>query len=292
VDREGEMSRTPFLSGGAVVIGAANGIGAATARRLAAAGVPLVLADVEREPLDALGRALAGPGREVHVWTVDVRDAASLARLRDESLATLGRLHAVINCAAVLRPAGLLDALLDDIWEQVDINLTGTILVARTFLPHLVAQHGGHLVNIASLGGLVPLPGSVIYSATKFGVRGFSLALALEVAPHGVAVSVICPDSADTRQLRAEAQHADSALSFTSAPLAADDVARAIVRTLRHPRREVLVPGPRGVLIRLLVLFPEVFARAMPLLTWLGRRGQRRYQARHARSSRLQRAHA
>jgi short-subunit dehydrogenase len=228
----------------------------------------------------------------VYVRTVDVRDALALSRLADESVATLGGLRAVINCAAVIRPAGLLDASLDDIWEQVDINLTGTILVARAFLPRLAAQRAGHLVNIASLGGLVPLPGSVIYSATKFGVRGFSLALALEVARHGVHVSVICPDSADTRQLRAEAEHPDSALSFTSAPLTADDVARAIVGTLRRPRREVLVPAPRGALIRLLVLFPGVFARLVPLLSWLGHRGRRRYHARHREPSRLEGAHA
>jgi 3-oxoacyl-[acyl-carrier protein] reductase len=275
------MSRTSFLPVGVVVIGAANGIGAATARRLAAAGTPLLLADVEREPLEALSRALGGPAHGAHVRTVDVRDASGLTRLAAESAETLGGLHAVINCAAVIRPASLLDAPLDDIWEQVDINLTGAILVARAFLPHLVAQRRGHLVNVASLGGLVPLPGSVVYSATKFGVRGFSLALALDAARHGVAVSVICPDSADTRQLRAEAGHPDSALSFTSAPLTADDVARAIVRTLRHPRREVLVPRPRGVLIRLLVVFPALFARLVPLLTWLGQRGRRRYQLRH-----------
>lgn len=286
------MNRAPFLPGGAVVIGAANGIGAATARRLAAAGVPLLLADVEREPLEALSRALGRPGGAVHVRTVDVRDATALARLAAESVALLGRLHAVINCAAVIRPAGLLDASLDDIWEQVDVNLTGTVLVARAFLPHFVARRAGHLVNIASLGGLVPLPGSVIYSATKFGVRGFSLALALETARHGVSVSVICPDSADTRQLRAEAGHADSALSFTSAPLTADQVARAIERTLRRPRREVLVPAPRGVLIRLLVIFPGLFARLVPLLTWLGHRGQRRYRARHDVPHHLQGVHA
>jgi short-subunit dehydrogenase len=286
------MKRVPFLPGGVVVIGAANGIGAATARRLAAAGVPLLLADVEREPLDALGRSLGGPGHAVHVRTVDVRDAFALSRLADESGATLGRVHAVVNCAAVIRPAGLLETSLDDVWEQVDINLTGTVLVARAFLPPFVARRAGHLVNIASLGGLVPLPGSVIYSATKFGVRGLSLALSLEVAPHGVHVSVICPDSADTRQLRAEARHAASALSFTSAPLTADDVARAIVRTLHHPRREVLVPAPRGALIRLLVVFPGLFARLVPLLTWLGQRGRRRFQAHHAEPARLQGAHA
>lgn len=286
------MSPASFLPGGVVVIGAANGIGAATARRLAAAGVPLLLADVEREPLEALSRALGGPARGAHVRTVDVRDAGGLTRLAAESAGILGGLHAVINCAAVIRPSGLLDARLDAIWEQVDVNLTGTILVARAFLPHFVAQRRGHLVNVASLGGLVPLPGSVVYSSTKFGVRGFSLAVGLEAARHGVAVSVICPDSADTRQLRAEAGHADSALSFTSAPLSADDVAHAIVRTLRHPRREVLVPAPRGVLIRLLVLFPGLFARLVPLLTWLGHRGQRRYRTRHGGSPRLRETHA
>jgi len=266
-------------NGGIVLIGAANGIGAATARRLAATDVPLLLVDVEHEPLERIRRDLAAGGHAVWSRIADVRDAAGLARLAAEARATLGGVRAVINCAAVIRPAALLESPTDAIWEQVDINLTGTILVARAFLPHLVAQRAGHLINIASLGGLVPLPGSVTYSATKFGVRGFSLALALEAARHGVHVSVICPDSADTRQLRSEADHADSVLSFTSAPLAADDVARAIVRTLRRPRREVLVPGTRGVLIRLLVVFPGLFARFYPLLAWLGRLGQARYRA-------------
>jgi len=265
-----------------VLIGAANGIGAATAHRLAGAGVPLLLADVEADALARLRDTLAAAGHDASSRIVDVRDASALSRLAVEAVTGLGHVRAVINCAAVIRPATLLETSTDAIWEQVDINLTGTMLVARAFLPHLIAQRHGHLINIASLGGLVPLPGSVAYSATKFGVRGFSLALALETAPHGVHVSVICPDSADTRQLRAEAEHADSVLSFTSTPLAADDVARAIMRTLHRPRREVLVPGPRGALIRWLVLSPGLFARVYPLLAWLGRFGQARYRARQA----------
>lgn len=268
--------------GGVVLIGAANGIGAATAHRLAGAGIPLLLADVEADRLTDLRDSLAVAGHRVWSRIVDVRDAGALTRLAVEAATSLGRVRAVINCAAVIRPSTLLESSTDALWEQVDINLTGTMLVARAFLPHLIAQRSGHLVNIASLGGLVPLPGSVAYSATKFGVRGFSLALALEVAPFGVHVSVICPDSADTRQLRAEAEHADSVLSFTSAPLDADDVAQAIMRTLRRPRREVLVPGPRGALIRWLVLFPGLFARVYPLLARLGRYGQARYRARRA----------
>lgn len=280
---------TPRLPqpGGVVLIGAANGIGAATARRLAAGGQPLFLLDVEPEPLARLAAELASAGHPVWTRLADVRDAAALARAAAEAVAVLDRLDAVINCAAVIRPASLLESPVDAIWEQVDVNLTGTILVARAFLPQLVRQGRGHLVNIASLGGLVPLPGSVTYSATKFGVRGFSLALALEAARHGVHVSVVCPDSADTRQLRAEAEHADSVLSFTSTALAADDVARAIVRTLRRPRREVLVPGPRGTLIRLLVLFPGLFARLYPVLAWMGRHGQARYRARRSRAPQL-----
>jgi short-subunit dehydrogenase len=135
---------------------------------------------------------------------------------------------------------------------------------------------------VASLGGLAPMPGESIYCATKFGVRGFSQSLALELRGTGVAVSCVCPDSADTRQLRAEARHDASTMAFTSPAMAADDVARAVARTVVRPRREVLVPSPRGLLVRLLTSFPGVFALLYPMLDRLGRHGQARFRARVA----------
>jgi short-subunit dehydrogenase len=121
------------------------------------------------------------------------------------------------------------------------------------------------------------MPGESVYCATKFAVRGFCQSLALELRGTGVTVSCVCPDSADTRQLRTEALHPTSTMAFTSAPMTADAVAGAIVGTLVRPRREVLVPGPRGALVRLLTCWPQVFALIYPLLDRLGGRGRARF---------------
>jgi len=272
-------ARSP-APGAIVVIGAANGIGAATAWRLARAGAALVLADIERGTLLCLARAIRDAGGRAAPHVTDVRDPGDLARLLEVALAAYGSVGAVVNCAAAIHPAEIVETSMAEIREQVDTNLTGTILAARTFVPYFAARGAGHLLCVASLGGLAPMPGESVYCATKFAVRGFCQALALELRGTGVTVSCVCPDSADTRQLRTEARHPASTMAFTSPPMTADTVACAIVRTLVRPRREVLVPGPRGALVRLLTCWPALFALLYPLLDRLGRRGQARYLAR------------
>ena len=265
--------------GAIVVIGAANGIGAATARRLGSAGAALVLADIEADTVHRLASAIRLTGGRAIACPTDVRDGAALTALLATATGSYGAVAAVINCAAVICPAEIAEGTGDDIRLQVDTNLTGTILVARTFVPYFRERRGGHLLTVASLGGLAPMPGESVYCATKFGVRGFSQALALELRGTGVSVSCICPDSADTGQLRVEARHPASTMAFTSPPMAAEDVASAIVRTLVRPRREVLVPGARGFLVRLLTWSPGFFALLYPLLDRMGRRGQARFRA-------------
>lgn len=273
------MTRRPLAPGAIVVIGAANGIGAATARCLARAGAALVLADIEPGGIYSLACAIRGAGGRAIACPTDVRDITALRHLLDTVTDTYGAASTVINCAAMLRPGDVAETSADDIRLQVDVNLTGTMLVAHVFVPHFVTNGGGHLVNVASLGGVAPMPGEAAYCATKFGVRGFSQALALELRGTGVVVSSVCPDSTDTRMLRIEAQHYGSAISFASAPLDVDYVARAIVRALVRRRREILVPGPRGLLVRLLAWSPSLFAACYPLIEWLGRRGQARFRA-------------
>lgn len=266
-----------------VVIGAANGIGAAIATRLAAAGARLVLADVDALALERQRALLANGAPGPLAIHVDVRDPAALDALSARAAEACGRVDAVVNCAAVIRPADVAETSPETAREQILVNLVGTVHVTQAFLPGFLRQGRGHLIHLGSLGGIVPMPHEAVYAATKFGVRGFCQSLALELRGTGVHVTVVCPDSADTAQLRAEAGHDPSTLAFTSAPLAADDVARAVVRALDRPRVEVLVPGARGVLIKLLAFSPRLFAALYPLLDRLGRHGQRRFRAHLAR---------
>ncbi len=261
-----------------VVVGAAGGIGAATSDMLVRRGAQVVLADAREDALSPLVAAAARRGRAVGV-VADVTTAWTLDRLRDITLTVYGRVDAVVNCAAVL-VAGAPDALsTGDVTRQIDTNVLGTVLVTRAFLPYFRERRAGHLVHLASLGGIVPMPHEAIYCATKFAVRGFCQALALELRETGISVSVICPDSTDTSQLATEAGPDGSPMSFLSRPLRPATVASAIVATLERPRTEVLVPRGRGWTAKLLTSSPAVLGFLYPFLARRGRRGRQRFAA-------------
>lgn len=254
-----------------VVIGAASGIGAATARALIAAGARVALADVAE-----LSAPDSDCGFSMHA---DVTRVETLAALRDAAVGVFGGIDAVVNCAGVIVPGPVDRIPVEAIHRQINVNFLGTVLVTRTFLPHFRAHGRGHLVHVGSLGGILPLAGEATYSATKFAVRGFCLALALELKDTAVAVTVVCPDSTDTAQLATEATQHGSPLSFLSAPLDPADVAAAIVDTLRRPRLEVAVPAGRGVPAKLLAWSPALLNRLYPLLERWGVERRDRYVA-------------
>jgi short-subunit dehydrogenase len=267
-----------------VVTGAANGIGHATALALAAQGAALVLVDIDAEGLDALRRTFAPEGTRTSVVRTDVRISADLEQLVAHAVATFGRIDAVVNCAGIIIPGAIDICPADDITRQLDTNLGGTINVARAFVPQFKRQGSGHLVLIASLAGMVPIPGESIYAASKFAVRGFAHSIAHELAGDGIRVTVICPDSTRTKMLEIEAGDAGSSLSFSSPPMEPEEVAEAILGALRRPRLEVIVPGLRGRLIRWLGAMPTLFGWIYPLIDAMARRRKERYrQSLHSR---------
>jgi short-subunit dehydrogenase len=184
---------------------------------------------------------------------------------------------AVVNCAGVVMPGAIDTCPVEDITRQLDTNLGGTINVTRAFVPQFRRQGSGHLVLIASLAGMVPLPGESIYAASKFAVRGFAHSIAHELRGAGITVTVVCPDSTRTGMLEIEAGAAGSTLSFSSPAMEPEEVARAILGALRRPRLEVTVPGFRGRLIRALGAMPGLFGWIYPLIDATGRRRKERY---------------
>jgi hypothetical protein len=270
---------TAFLRERVVVVtGAANGIGAATARQLAAAGTRLVIADRNAAKLAALHEEL---GRQTSVLAVptDVRSADATRALAERAGAAWGRVDAVVHCAGVVHP-GHFSAMTDTALHcQLDTNIGGTVNIARAFVPLFERQRGGHLVFFASLGGVVPMPGEAAYCMSKYAVRGLAFSLALELKDAGVAISVISPDSTRTAMLDAEARDDGHAISFSNPPLEPAEVARAVLRTLITPQLEVTVPGARGWFIRLLGAFPSAFEPLLPLFDRTGRSRRARYRA-------------
>jgi len=189
----------PFKDRVAVITGGAGGIGMAMARAFSTRGARIILADLDNE---ALGRA-TGELREAGVQVLgvraDVTKPESVERLADASFDHFGAVHIVCNNAGVA-PFGLMYEASHKDWEfAMNVNVWGVIHGVQTFVPRILKQgQGGHIVNTASMAGLVGMEWLGLYCATKFAVVGLSESLYRELKPQGVGVSVLCPMIVDT----------------------------------------------------------------------------------------------
>ncbi len=184
----------------AFITGGARGIGLGIARSLAKRGVRLALADIDE---DALVRSATELERttSVEVYRLDVRDREAFAEAARRAEQVLGPVEMLFNNAGIV-PHSTAEELSYDKWDQaLAVNLTGVINGIQTFLPRMIERGSGHVVNTASAAGLVTDP-NVLYTTAKFAVVGLSESLRLNVARHGVEVSVLCPGPVDTGIVR------------------------------------------------------------------------------------------
>jgi NAD(P)-dependent dehydrogenase (short-subunit alcohol dehydrogenase family) len=156
----------------------------------------VVVGDIDLDDAQAVATDI---GESALACEVDVSNLASVEAMRDTAMARFGGVHLLCNNAGVLIGALMQDADIRD-WEyQINVNLYGVIHGISAFLPSMLESGEGHIVNTASMGGLIAGPPEGLYSTTKFAVVGLSEALLLEVAEQGVGVSVLCPGLVDTR---------------------------------------------------------------------------------------------
>jgi NAD(P)-dependent dehydrogenase (short-subunit alcohol dehydrogenase family) len=186
--------KTAFVTGGA------SGIGFALGRAFAEAGMKVMLADIETDALAAAVKSLHNTGPEVRGIDCDVTDIVSVERAAKATYDAFGNVHIVCNNAGVAAGGGIDNISLDS-WRWVlDVNLMGVVHGIRTFVPHIRAHgEGGHIVNTASMAGMESALGFSPYTASKFAVVGMSEGLALQLAPFGIGVSVLCPGFVRTR---------------------------------------------------------------------------------------------
>jgi len=180
--------KTAFVTGGA------SGIGLALGRAFAAAGMKVMLADIEAVALEKAVKNLNEFSPDIRGTLCDVGDPASVERAAQASFAAFGNVHVVCNNAGVAAGGGI-DTISLDNWRWVlDVNLMGVLHGIRSFLPHMRAHsEGGHIVNTASMAGMMGGLGFSPYGASKFAVVSMSEGLATQLKPHGIGVSVLCP---------------------------------------------------------------------------------------------------
>jgi NADP-dependent 3-hydroxy acid dehydrogenase YdfG len=271
------MSKTYFVTG------AASGIGRHLAAELLKRGARVLATDRNRAGLDAL-RQDSDAGDQLWVETQDVRDATQWQRLIEQMAQRWGRVDVLLNVAGVIRPGWVQEGGPSDVDFHLDVNAKGVMHGTHAAARQMLGQGGGHIVNIASLAGIAPIPGLSLYSASKFAVRGFTLAIAQELVPRGVKVTVVCPDAVQTPMLDLQVGYEQAAMTFSgSRILTVEDVAKVILgRVLEKAPLEVMIPGGRGWLAKLASAFPDMNAL---LLESLRKKGQKRQRARSHRPS-------
>jgi NAD(P)-dependent dehydrogenase (short-subunit alcohol dehydrogenase family) len=184
----------------AFITGGGSGVALGQAKVFAAAGMKVVIADIREDHLDgAMAYFRTQPNAQVHPIRLDVTDRSAYARAADEAERTFGPVQLLCNTAGVSQFGPLQDATYED-WDwQLSVNLGGVINGIQTFVPRMLAHGlGGHIVNTASMSGFLSLSGTGIYCTTKFAVRGLSECLRLDLEPHGIGVSVLCPGAVNT----------------------------------------------------------------------------------------------
>ncbi len=233
-----------------LLTGASSGIGEATARHLAPLGYALVLTARRADRLERLARDLDPAGTRVLTVTADVSMQADRERLIAAAIARFGRIDVLVNNAGVSIEQG-------HWWDDpdplrvLDVNLLAPIELSRLVLPAMRSRGSGQIVNIGSVAGRIATHG--MYSASKFGLRGFSLALRRELRGSGVNVSLVSPGFVRT-ELTEKAR----------LPMPGPDVvARAVAAVLHRPRREVVAPAWYGPLSLIETVLPSLADRAV-----------------------------
>lgn len=254
-----------------VITGAGSGIGRATALEAARAGAVVHLADIDAARAGAVRDAI---GQGAFSYRVDCADAEAVQGLADEVYARHGRVDLLHNNAGVVLGGAVQDLSLADWRWVVDVNLWGVIHGVHAFVPRMIEQGGGaHIVNTASMAGLVGLPYVAPYTATKFAIVGLSESLSAELAPHGIRVTAVCPGAVRTELMRdgrlalpgAWGERITRAVDrFATSP---ERIAREIVAAVRDGR-SLLVPGGEMTPLWLLKrASPALFQRATRLVT-------------------------
>lgn len=257
----------------AVVTGAGRGFGREIARRLAGRGYAVLVSDIDGDAAIATAEEI---GSGAWAQQADVRDAEAHRALATAA-GERGRLDVWVNNAGVMRTVKSWEHSDDDVRLMLDVNLYGVIWGSRAAVDAMRAAPGGdkHVINIGSLSSLTAVPGLAVYGATKHGVLGFTEALQgdLMMDKFPITVHCVCPDAADTKLVRDEADEKDSAILW-SAPrmLSPQEVADRTVALLDGKRLVEAIPRYRGWQARAAAMTPRLSLRTAGLMHRIGER--------------------
>src|SRR5436190_2846412 len=269
-----------FLTGiSAAVTGGGHGIGRAIALRLAQSGARVAIGDVDHAAAEEVAREA---GADAFGAALDIWDRAAFAAFLDSAEERHGPLEVMVNNAGIDWVGPFHEEPDEVTRREIDVNLFGTTIGSKLALSRMLPRRRGHLVNVASGVGRVPLPGSSTYSATKHGVVGLTESLRLEYQGSGIDFTLIQPAQVETAMIDGQAR--PRALPLVTA----DDVAAAVLDALRRKRFEVWVPRSQAASAKLAAILPravrELLYRALGVTRIAGATDQERRRGYHRRA--------
>lgn len=249
-----------------LITGASSGIGETTARTFARNGWCVSMAARRIERLEQIRDEIEAEGGKAFAIQADVMEDEDIEGMVQQSIDHWGQIDLLLNNAGFGR-FGWLENLdpTREIRNQIQVNLLGTILTSRAVLPHMIERKSGHIINMASMAGLVATPTYTIYAASKFGVRGFTQSLRREVSVWGIKVSAVFPGGVVTEF--AEKSGSTKRKTGISTPrfmkLQPEDVANAIYRIAMRPKSIVVLPWMMRYSVWLNNMMPSLVDKVM-----------------------------
>lgn len=262
----------------ALITGASQGIGKATALLFAQKGYDLIITARTQETLEATAEEIRGFGNQVLAIATDVSDRTAVEALINLGLEKFKTIDVLINNAGVCMSAPMVETSIED-WERIiNINLWGYIYTIKALLPHFLERQQGNIINVGSFGGKVPLPKMTAYCTSKYAITGLTETLRIELESQGIHVSGIHPSVTNSDFMeraifkdtnpQEETNRREAMAKMLTSPLASssEDVARAIWDAVKHPQAEVIV-GSAKVPSFLHRIFPGITQGVLQLTT-------------------------
>lgn len=261
-----------------IVTGGSAGVGLAAARRFLQFGANVAITGRSAERLEIAARELGSAERVMTVaW--DVVDTDRAEEVFADVEERFGGVNVLVNNAGCNHRGALENVSLQQMAQIVDTNLRAPLLLTRAVLPFIRRAGGGAVVNVASLAGRMPLPHEATYSATKFGLRGFTLAIAQELEDSGITASVVSPGPIETDFILSDLDNMPD-IVFSQPMSSPEEVAELILACVRDGKAERALPVLSGWLTNAGYLVPAMMRRLGPMLARRGRRAKAHYRAR------------
>ena len=260
-----------------VITGGSKGIGAAAARLFAEAGANLMLVARNKKDLEALADELRDKTR-VEIFAMDVTDVDACVDLFKKAAFEFGRVDILVNNAGFHARGPVRKVEANELGRIIDVNLKAPIMLTRIALPYIEEVGGGAVINVASLHGKLASAGASTYSASKFGLRIFTLALAQEMEGSGIKLGVVSPGPVDTGFIMTNVDEIDD-IVFSQPMSSAEEVGQTILDLCGNNQREQSMPTSSGLLATAAYLMPWMGRYLRPMLERKGARVKARIKA-------------